>query len=95
MDSEKFSRVFNSENWDIDASTFFPALMRKVYLWMTLALIITALTAYLAGPLLFQLGGGGFTFLIAGAIEIGIVAYLSARINKLSLVQATVVLIIY
>ena len=95
MDSEKFSRVFNSENWDIDASTFFPALMRKVYLWMTLALVITALTAYLAGPLLFQLGGGGFTFLIAGAIEIGIVAYLSARINKLSLVQATVGFIIY
>ena len=85
MDSEKFSRVFNSENWDIDASTFFPALMRKVYLWMTLALIITALTAYLAGPLLFQ----------PGAIEIGIVAYLSARINKLSLVQATVGFIIY
>lgn len=95
MDSEKFSRVFNSENWDIDASTFFPALMRKVYLWMTLALVITALTAYLAGPLLFQLGGGGFTFLIAGAIEIGIVAYLSARINRLSLVQATVGFIIY
>ena len=95
MDSEKFSRVFHSENWAIYASTIFPALLRKVYLWMTPALVITALTAYLAGPLFFQLGGGGFTFLIAGAIEIGIVAYRSARINRLSLVQATVGFIIY
>ena len=34
----------NERQWDVSAA--FPILMRKVYVWMTLALAITGITAY-------------------------------------------------
>ena len=44
MDRETFDRMI--EEREEQMSLAFPALMRKVYVWMTLALIITGVTAY-------------------------------------------------
>ena len=35
---------------EAEVSAAFPALMRKVYVWMTFALAITGITAYLVAP---------------------------------------------
>ena len=35
-----------AQNRDLEMQTAFPVLMRKVYTWMTLALVLTGLTAY-------------------------------------------------
>ena len=34
-----------SQNRDLEMQAAFPVLMRKVYTWMTLALVLTGLTA--------------------------------------------------
>lgn len=79
-------------------SSAFPALMRKVYLWMTLALAITGICAYgvATSPSLMQLiytsRGAIWVLLIA---ELGLVFYTTARINHLSLSTATTLFAIY
>ena len=79
MNYDNFSKVANNQERDLEMSRAFPALMRKVYTWMAMALVITGVVLYTSrGPLL-----------IAGLAELGIVWYVSARINKLSLVAAT------
>lgn len=76
----------------------FKALMRKVYLWMTMALMITGITA--AGvansPNLLALIYSN-SFVLWGMIiaELGLVFYVSARIDKLSLPTATMLFILY
>ncbi len=79
-------------------SSAFPALMRKVYVWMTMALAITGICAYgvASSPALMQMiYGGGSAIWILFIIEIGLVFYVSARIQKLSLSTATTLFIIY
>ena len=72
--------------------------MRKVYLWMTMALMITGITA--AGvansPNLLALIYSN-SFVLWGMIiaELGLVFYVSARIDKLSLPTATMLFILY
>ncbi len=79
-------------------SSAFPALMRKVYLWMTLALAITGICAYgvATSPSLLQLiyssRGTLWVLLIA---ELGLVFYTTARINRLSLATATTLFAVY
>ena len=47
MDYEEMNyQSLSSRQREWDSSLAFPALMRKVYVWMTLALVITALSAY-------------------------------------------------
>lgn len=83
---------------DLAKSAAFPALMRKVYLWMTMALVITGLCAWgtATSPAMVQLVFGNraaiWVLLIA---EIGLVFYTTARINRLSLTTATTLFIIY
>lgn len=83
---------------DLARSAAFPALMRKVYLWMTMALVITGLCAWgtATSPAMVQLVFGNraaiWVLLIA---EIGLVFYTTARINRLSLTTATTLFIIY
>lgn len=79
-------------------SVAFPALMRKVYVWMTLALVITGFTAYGVAS-----SPGIITAIISsralmwGLIiaEIALVWYVSARIDRLSLTTATLLFILY
>ena len=75
----------------------FGTLMRKVYTWMTLALVITGVAAY-------YVADSGFIFtlfnnsaLLWGLIiaELVLVLGLSAAINKLSLTVATLMFLVY
>lgn len=90
---EKFIRQQEMTN----ASTF-KVLMRKVYLWMTLALMITGITA--AGvanspnilALIYSSQAVMWGIIIA---EFGLVIYISARLEKLSLSTATTLFALY
>ena len=98
MNYDNFSKVANNQERDLEMSRAFPALMRKVYTWMAMALVITGVVAYGAGtsPAVLQLlYTSRGPLLIAGLAELGIVWYVSARINKLSLVAATMWFIVF
>lgn len=79
-------------------SLAFPALMRKVYLWMTLALVLTGITAYgvASSPglmmTIFQTPAIMWGLIIA---ELAIVIAISAAINRLSLTTATLLFVLY
>lgn len=71
----------------VSFSTAYAALMRKVYLWMTLALAVSGLTAYyIAGSeqLLTSIYTNSLVFWVLIIAELGLVFTLSAAINKLS-----------
>lgn len=79
-------------------SLAFPALMRKVYVWMALALVITGVTAYGVAS------SPGLTISIChtpavmwGIViaELVIVMSVSAAINRLSLTAATLLFVLY
>lgn len=72
-------------------------IMRSVYLKMTLGLIVTAFTAMFctAGPIANLLYNSGFSMLLLFAAEIGLVIYLSSRINKMSSGTATAMFLLF
>ncbi len=83
---------------DLARSAAFPALMRKVYLWMTMALVITGLCAWgtATSPSMVQLiYGNRAAIWVLFIAELGLVFYTTARINRLSLTTATTLFIIY
>ena len=79
-------------------SLAFPALMRKVYVWMTLALVLTGITSYgvASSPglmmTIFQTPAIMWGLIIA---ELAIVIAISAAINRLSLTTATLLFVLY
>lgn len=81
-----------------DRSVAFSALMKNVYLWMTLGLAMTGLTAaYVAGNLgwvqyIAEHSGLLFALFIA---ELGIVWTLSARIMRMSFATAGIMFAVY
>ena len=91
-----FRGVSAERQWDVSAA--FPVLMRKVYVWMTLALVITGFTAYgvATSPGIQQLVFGN-SIVMWGLIiaEFALVIGVSAAINKLSLTTATLMFILY
>ena len=93
---------FELKNLSVDEqlamSSAFPVLMRKVYVWMTLALVITGFTAYgvATSPGILQAIFGNpvlFWGMIIG--ELALVIGVSAAINRLSLATATLMFILY
>lgn len=79
-------------------SSSFAALMRKVYVWMTLALVITGVAAYgtAHSPNLLQaIYGSKLVFFGLIGAELGLVFYVSARLDRLSLSTATLLFILY
>ena len=89
---------YNYNDRGLALSAAFPALMRKVYTWMTLALAITAITAYgvASSPALLGLiYSSKFTFFGLIIAELILVFYVSARIDRLSLTTATLLFILY
>ena len=79
-------------------SVAFPALMRKVYVWMTLALVITGFTAYgVASSPGVMSAILSSRWIVWGLLiaEIALVFYVTARIEKLSLTTATMIFILY
>lgn len=82
----------------IQLSEAFPALMRKVYLWMTFALLITAGVAYLtaATPVMVStITTNRIMFFGLMITEVLLVVCISAALDKLTLTQATLLFIIY
>ena len=57
MNFDNFTNVASSHEHDLEMSRTFPTLMRKVYVWMAMALAITGVVAYGAGnsPALIQM----------------------------------------
>ena len=82
----------------LSMSSAFPVLMRKVYVWMTLALVITGFTAYgvATSPGVLQaIYGNQLLFWGMIIAEFALVIGVSAAINRLSLATATLMFILY
>ena len=91
-----FQGLQAERQWDV--SEAFPVLMRKVYVWMTLALAITGFTAYgVATSLGILQAIYTNRILFWGLIiaEFALVFGVTAAINKLSLTTATLMFILY
>lgn len=96
MEVQELEKIIRQQ--EMTNSSTFKVLMRKVYLWMTLALIITGITA--AGvanspnilALIYSSQVVMWGIIIA---EFGLVIYISARLEKLSLSTATTLFALY
>ena len=83
---------------DMPVASALPALMRKVYVWMTLALVITGFTAYAVATspgLLMAIVGNRFVLLGLIVAELALVVGISGAINRLSLAAATLMFVLY
>jgi FtsH-binding integral membrane protein len=98
MDYEEMNYQSYSRDRQLEASYAFPALMRKTYLWMSMALVITGLTAYVVAT---NAAISSYLFMHSQLIwvlflaEIGLVIGLSAAIRKISLSTATLMFVAY
>lgn len=85
-------------DYELSASKAFPVLMRKVYVWMTLALVITGITAYgvatSPGGMMTLAANRGLMFGIVIA-DFVLVMALSAAIHRMSLAVATLMFVVY
>ena len=98
MKQENWYDVDSLRNKDYAMSTAFPALMRKVFVWMTLALAITGLTAYgvaTSPTILSLIFSSKVTFFGLIIAEFALVFAISGAINRLSLSTATMLFILY
>ncbi|EGN56308.1 membrane protein [Hallella multisaccharivorax DSM 17128] len=104
MEIQDLEKLINSQDAtrnmerDLSRSAAFPALMRKVYLWMTMALVITGLCAWgvATSPTMMRMVyGNSASIWVLFIAELGLVFYTTARIDKLSLSTATTLFIIY
>jgi hypothetical protein len=83
---------------ELSMSEAFPALMRKVYVWMTLALVITGITAYgvASSPgLMMAIATNSILFWGLIIAEFALVISITAAINRLSLSTATLLFVLY
>lgn len=83
---------------DFAMSTAFSALMRKVFIWMTLALVITGVTAYgvaTTPSLLIAIVTNKALFWGLIIAELALVFAVSGAINRLSLATATLLFVLY
>ena len=96
MEQQDLDRLIREKEGAL--SLAFPALMRKVYVWMTLALIITGVTAYgvahseVLMQSVYESRGIFWALLLA---ELGLVYGISRFIDRLSLTTATLLFILY
>ena len=98
MKQENWYDVDSLRNKDYAMSTAFPALIRKVFVWMTLALAITGLTAYgvaTSPTILSLIFSSKVTFFGLIIAEFALVFAISGAINRLSLSTATMLFILY
>src|SRR5574344_1492502 len=96
MEQEELYRMINEKEGAL--SLAFPKLMRKVYVWMTLALVITGFTAYeiAASPnLIMAIVTNRILFWGLIIAEFGLVIGLTAAINKLSLTTGTLMFVLF
>ena len=93
---DTYVRDYESQSYSFtDAYT---SLIRKVYVWMTLALVMTGLSAYYVATspsLLLAIFSNSILFYGLMIAEIGLVVWLSARIHKMSLAAASLMFSLY
>ena len=92
-----YHSAVQAEN-ELSLQRYVAGVMRKVYGKMTLGLLATAVTSFLilsSPALLSALFSSAATMWILFALEIGMVIYLSARIDKLSTGAAAALFYIY
>ncbi len=91
-----YVRDYESQSYSFtDAYT---SLMRKVYVWMTLALVMTGLSAYYVATspsLQLALFSSPYVFYGLMIAEVGLVIWLSSRIHKMSLLSASLMFSVY
>ena len=98
MSYRNFETDTLSRDRDLAMSAAFPALMRKVYVWMTLALVISGLPAYgvASSPgVLMAIVTNKILFWGLVIAEFALVFGISGALNKLSLTTATLMFILY
>ena len=89
---------FNSIESTRYSDTVVATLMRNVYIWMTLALVITGLTAMVTAKseaLMTFIFTNNWAVIALMILQLGLVFYFSARINRMSFSTATAVFILY
>ena len=83
---------------ELSMSEAFPILMRKVYVWMSLALAITGITAFGVANspgILATIYGNQIVFWGLVIAELALVFAISGAINRLSLTTATLLFVLY
>ena len=98
MKQENWTDVEEFRGRGFSLSSAFPALMRKVFVWMTLALAITGLTAFgvaTSPSLVAAIFGSKLVFWGLIIAEFALVFAVSGAINRLSLATATLLFILY
>lgn len=96
MNREELDQLINEQEGYV--SLAFPSLMRKVYLWMTLALAISGFTAFTVADtpsLIYAIASNKILFWGLMIAELALVWILSASIHKLSLTTATLMFAAY
>ena len=89
---------FNSIESTRYSDSVVATLMRNVYIWMTLALVITGLTAMVTAKseaLMTFIFTNNWAVIALMILQLGLVFYCSARINRMSFSTATAVFILY
>lgn len=98
MEEKDLYAAIDSKERGLELQAAVPVLTRKMYTWMTLALVITGLTAYGVSQslgLLQMIYSSKITFFGLILVELGLVMYTTARIHRLSLSTATALFILY
>ncbi len=96
MNEERLYEMIREKEQGV--SMALPALMRKVYVWMTLALVITGFTAYgvASSPgIISALLSNMLLFWGLFIAEIALVWIVSARITRMSITTATLLFVAY
>lgn len=96
MNQEDFFRMVDQAEGH--RTLTFPALMRKVYIWMAMALAITGVTAFgvASSPnLLALIFSSKLLFFGLIIAELALVILLTARLQKLSLTTATLFFVLF
>ena len=89
---------FNSIESTRYSDSVVATLMRNVYIWMTLALVITGLTAMVTAKseaLMTFIFTNNWALIALMILQLGLVFYFSARLNRVSFSTATAVFILY
>lgn len=102
MEYKEFNRMVNevegTSRRSFTPSITFPALMRKVYVWMTLAMAITGITAYgvaTSPAILEMIFGNKLVFWGLIIAEFGLVFGISGMLNRISITTATLMFVLY
>ena len=96
-DQNGYQTALQAEN-ELSLQRYVAGVMRKVYGKMTLGLLVTALTSFLmlsSDAVMNVFMSSSILFFGAFILELGLVFYLSARIDKLSTGTATLLFYLY